>query len=463
MYSFKLKTYLSIFSVLMLNVTCAFAQNSSDPFDELGREMASLEKEGSAEELKEFNEWKERYLSEYQDFRQKHFKKLDDIRDKLINTWGETDSQRASLSTYYSPDNQVKTSIDFENDVMSISILHDVKENVTTSKVNDALKSTLSANQALSNDIENRTFEELTKKIANTTPTQKPIEVVAKPDNLFNKEINKIKAQAIASRHQVEKIHDMSLYNASSELVASDNPRLDKSFKAEFMRIEKEKEQRIKALQETQKKASTVKQRELLKSKRVTTYTVPLTHKSFMKKAAPFKGVVNQHSQRWQLPNSILFSVIHTESHFNTKAQSPIPAYGLMQIVPLSAGLDVNRFLHKKNNIMSKQYLFNAENNIETGVAYMHLLNSRYLAKIINKQSRLYCMIAAYNTGAGNVAKTFNYDNSRNITKASTIINSMTPEQVYNKLISDLPYEETRKYLQKVIERQAIYKSMDQI
>mgnify|MGYP000218145697 CR=1 FL=1 len=188
MYSFKLKTYLSIFSVLMLNVTCAFAQNSSDPFDELGREMASLEKEGSAEELKEFNEWKERYLSEYQDFRQKHFKKLDDIRDKLINTWGETDSQRASLSTYYSPDNQVKTSIDFENDVMSISILHDVKENVTTSKVNDALKSTLSANQALSNDIENRTFEELTKKIANTTPTQKPIEVVAKPDNLFNKE-----------------------------------------------------------------------------------------------------------------------------------------------------------------------------------------------------------------------------------------------------------------------------------
>ncbi len=72
-------------------------------------------------------------------------------------------------------------------------------------------------------------------------------------------------------------------------------------------------------------------------------------------------------------------------------------------------------------------------------------------------------MIAAYNTGAGNVAKTFNYDNSRNITKASTIINSMTPEQVYNKLISDLPYEETRKYLQKVIERQAIYKSMDQI
>ena len=194
MYSFKLKTYLSIFSVLMLNVTCAFAQNSSDPFDELGREMASLEKEGSAEELKEFNEWKERYLSEYQDFRQKHFKKLDDIRDKLINTWGETDSQRASLSTYYSPDNQVKTSIDFENDVMSISILHDVKENVTTSKVNDALKSTLSANQALSNDIENRTFEELTKKIANTTPTQKPIEGVVKPDNLFNKEIDKMKS-----------------------------------------------------------------------------------------------------------------------------------------------------------------------------------------------------------------------------------------------------------------------------
>ncbi|GAA74935.1 hypothetical protein P20480_1400 [Pseudoalteromonas sp. BSi20480] len=159
----------------------------------------------------------------------------------------------------------------------------------------------------------------------------------------------------------------------------------------------------------------------------------------------------------------MLFSIIHTESHFNTQAESPIPAFGLMQIVPISAGADVNLFLHKKKNIMSKEYLFNPKNNIETGVAYMHLLNTRYLAKISNQQSRFYCMIAAYNTGAGNVAKAFNTDNSRNINKASNIINKMTPEEVYNKLIRDLPYEETKKYLQKVLERQPIYKSMEQI
>ena len=73
---FKLNLYVPLFTTLMLNVTEVSAQQTNDPFEQLEQEMAALEKEGSAEELKEFNDWKETYLSEYQDFRRKHFKNL---------------------------------------------------------------------------------------------------------------------------------------------------------------------------------------------------------------------------------------------------------------------------------------------------------------------------------------------------------------------------------------------------
>ena len=460
---FKLNLYVPLFTTLMLNVTEVSAQQTNDPFEQLEQEMAALEKEGSAEELKEFNDWKESYLSEYQDFRRKHFKKLDDIRDKLINTWGETDPLLSSQTTYYSPDNKAKTTIDYENDQISISILHNEQEHVSTKDISNALKSALNANAVVASKINSTSFKILKKNIENISPVETPVEVIAQPEALIEKEINKINKQAIEARQQVEKVFDMSLQVSSPVQLDSENLLAKKKLTAEIAKIESEKTQRIKSLKASQVEANAMQQREKLKNKRVTTYTIPLAHSSFIKKAAPYKNIVSKHSKRWRLPESLLFSIIHTESHFNTQAESPIPAFGLMQIVPISAGADVNLFLHKKKNIMSKEYLFNPKNNIETGVAYMHLLNTRYLAKISNQQSRFYCMIAAYNTGAGNVAKAFNTDNSRNINKASNIINKMTPEEVYNKLIRDLPYEETKKYLQKVLERQPIYKSMEQI
>ena len=110
---------------------------------------------------------------------------------------------------------------------------------------------------------------------------------------------------------------------------------------------------------------------------------------------------------------------------------------------------------------MLVENLFQANKNIEAGAAYLHILYNRYLRKIDNPQSRLYCAIAAYNTDSGNVAKTFNTDGSRNVTKAAKIINTLTPDEVYAKLLSSLPYEETRKYLKKVSSRRTIYEFLD--
>jgi membrane-bound lytic murein transglycosylase C len=72
-------------------------------------------------------------------------------------------------------------------------------------------------------------------------------------------------------------------------------------------------------------------------------------------------------------------------------------------------------------------------------------------------------MIAAYNTGSGNVAKTFNKDGSRNINKAAKIINALSPQQVYKHLEANLPYDETKHYLQRVVTRKNIYIPVDSI
>ena len=177
---------------------------------------------------------------------------------------------------------------------------------------------------------------------------------------------------------------------------------------------------------------------------------MPLAHKNNLAKAEPFIAQVKTQSDRWQLSPSLMLAIMHTESHFNPKAQSHVPAFGLMQIVPRTAGVDVNRFLYKKDQPMAQSYLFSPNENIETGGAYLHILNSRYLRKITNPQSRLYCIVAAYNTGSGNVAKTFNKDKSRNISRAAKIINTLTPDEVYQQLVENLPYDETKHYVQRV-------------
>ena len=45
--------------------------------------------------------------------------------------------------------------------------------------------------------------------------------------------------------------------------------------------------------------------------------------------------------------------------------------------------------------------------NIDVGTAYLHLLQTVYLADIQDPQSRRYAVISAYNGGAGGVLNTF--------------------------------------------------------
>mgnify|MGYP001825163593 FL=1 len=173
-------------------------------------------------------------------------------------------------------------------------------------------------------------------------------------------------------------------------------------------------------------------------------------------RAQPYLDPVERHGGARRLERSLVFSIIETESAFNPLARSPVPAFGLMQIVPRSAGQDASAVKFGKPRILAPSYLYHAENNIEMGTIYLDILFNRYLKGIRNERSRLYCVIAAYNTGAGNVFRAFT---GKTRSKAAyQRINSMTPDQVYRHLIWNLPYKETRQYLAKVVDRMDRYR-----
>ena len=117
-----------------------------------------------------------------------------------------------------------------------------------------------------------------------------------------------------------------------------------------------------------------------------------------------------------------------------------------MQVVPASAGRDVYKALNDKDGVPTKEMLFTPKINIQYGSTYLNILFTRYLKGINNSLSHEYCVIAAYNTGSGNVLSVFHSDRK----KAIEVINSMTSSEVYRKLRTSLKYEEARNYLLKV-------------
>lgn len=181
-------------------------------------------------------------------------------------------------------------------------------------------------------------------------------------------------------------------------------------------------------------------------NKKVRYVEIPLVKGHLNARAGKYRTQVLTHAKRYNLDPALVYAIVETESSFNPYATSPIPAYGLMQVVPTSAGRDAWRELKKEDGIPTKDYLYHPGNNVEMGCAYLHILNTRYLKGVTDKRTREECMVAAYNTGSGNVLRTFDKERS----KAYRIINSMTADAVYKKLRSSLPYEETRNYVYKV-------------
>ncbi|WP_229593941.1 membrane-bound lytic murein transglycosylase MltC [Pseudodesulfovibrio sediminis] len=176
--------------------------------------------------------------------------------------------------------------------------------------------------------------------------------------------------------------------------------------------------------------------------------TFPMIKDHLNVRAQKYKTMVTEASTRFNVSRNLIYAIMKVESDFNPFAVSSAKAIGLMQVVPSTAGSDVYQYLNGHQGTPSPSALMAPGTNVKYGSAYLHLLQTRYLKGIQDPVSREYCVIAGYNGGAGTVLNAFNKDKTRAVSK----INSLLPDSVYDTLRSDVPYEETRRYLGKVLD-----------
>jgi membrane-bound lytic murein transglycosylase C len=179
-------------------------------------------------------------------------------------------------------------------------------------------------------------------------------------------------------------------------------------------------------------------------------------------KAQKYLQTVRKYAKQYNVSPSLVLGVIRTESSFNPHAVSSVPAYGLMQLVPTSGGREAYRRAKNQDIAPSKDYLFDPENNIELGAAYLSVLTYDQLDGVDDRMSRDYCVISAYNTGPSNVMRAFtDAKGKQRFEDGMQRINSLSPAQVYQTLHENLPYEETRNYLPTVNNNRKRYYSVD--
>ncbi|SMF35641.1 membrane-bound lytic murein transglycosylase C [Alteromonadaceae bacterium Bs31] len=368
-----------------------FSQHADDAFSSLETETLHGTQSQSEEELEK----------EFQAWKQQYFEELDRYKKDILKIWDEAEVTDKKTWVEYSKDMKTKKVIDYENNEIRISVVEDnnsPKEVAVESMVEELITTT-------------------------TEKAQKNDPVLA----------------AIAAPTATQQNHEAAQQSLLSEL----NDENTSS-----------KQQIAKTLARSAKVEKAVPAK-MPNHAPVTTITIKLPNDAILKRAEKYASVVKKQAERNNLERSLIYAVMHTESAFNPMARSQIPAFGLMQIVPESAGRDVSKKIYGEDKILPASFLYNADNNIEVGSAYINILYYSYLRKITNPTSRLYCAIAAYNTGAGNVSVAFT--GNRKLSKAVPIINSMTPQQVYDTLSKKLPYDETKKYLHRVVQRQQMY------
>jgi len=182
-------------------------------------------------------------------------------------------------------------------------------------------------------------------------------------------------------------------------------------------------------------------------------------------RAQKFSESVHTYAFKHNIPAPLIFAIIETESSFNPRAKSPIPAFGLMQLVPRSGARDAYKFVYSKDKVVKEKYLYVPDNNIQLGTAYLHLLYYKRFKKIKDPEARTLATIAAYNAGSNSVISSFtgrytkrNYPSRYSWRRhAYKKINKLSADELYAHFRRHLPSKENREYIKKVRSRMGKY------
>jgi membrane-bound lytic murein transglycosylase C len=347
-------------------------------FEELSEKMSRWQtSEPSDEELSEFEQYKRQQLSEFADYVEEHFEEYDAFRDNVIQQWGDiTVADQAAFVTY-SDDLSSRMVVDFEANELVVSIRHAEDEKVSQAQLQALYKEFTAKDRAVID-----VFNVDTLAINQSETTKREVDNAARAKALIAAK-KQIDSQFEQQQRYIERQTDEAIIDGEDSKLAEAQQQ------AQQKKLELLKQKRLKKLLETAsntgKSEATVVSEIVLK--------LPKQTELSKHRAERYVSQVNAQAKRFDIEPSLIFAVMHTESHFNPMAKSHIPAFGLMQIVPTSAGVDVNRMLYNRDEPMSAPYLYVTDNNIEAGTAYLNILDKRYLSKIHNPLSRKYCTL----------------------------------------------------------------------
>ncbi|MDD6395449.1 MAG: lytic transglycosylase domain-containing protein [Acutalibacteraceae bacterium] len=146
-----------------------------------------------------------------------------------------------------------------------------------------------------------------------------------------------------------------------------------------------------------------------------------------------YSDYVEQYCAEYSIDSNLAYAVIHTESGFDSNAESYLGACGLMQIMP-----DTFEWLKTKDKGQSdcNGDIFDPETNIRYGVYFLSMLMEEF------GDERL--TIAAYHAGMWRVSQWL---------KDSGI----SPD---GKTLKSIPYSDTEHYIKKVERAKKVYEAL---
>ena len=142
---------------------------------------------------------------------------------------------------------------------------------------------------------------------------------------------------------------------------------------------------------------------------------------------------VELYSQKYGVPESLVFAVIHTESSFDSGAVSSVGAVGLMQMMPDTFAWLTDEILFEH---LESGMLYDPETNIKYGTYLLSRFYDRY--------GDWELTLAAYNGGVGNV-------------------DGWLEDPAYSDGeggIKKIPFKETRNYVKKVSDARDTYERL---
>ena len=354
----------------------------------------------------EQQEFSRKAREDYERYERQAKKEYQDYLNSIKNVWGTRNLKENTKKDWveYSKDYSSRSVVDFESGTIVVEVAVDENKD-SKAAVDNKLK------EAVGNLLESK---------GSTCPYESKVE----------------KKEELTKKPVLDGLVDYSGYKVKKEAAKPTTKEIAKAV------VEQSKPVKKEVVGDDGKKRTVVK------------VEMKMVSDNLSKNAALYKDIVKKNSAAFQIEQPLIFAIIEQESNFNPSATSWVPAYGLMQLVPRSGGYDAYRYVYKKEWAPTKSYLYNTANNIELGTAYLRVLMNQF-SKVTDPACRRLCVIASYNTGAGNVSRAFTGKTS--VGAAVNIINTMTYDQVYRHLVNNLSTSEARNYVDKVSKRREKY------